>query len=704
MVDLLAPNKGLALDSQFRIIILPDPSGGLDVGATGLFIKSNGIVSGMIGAGQVIGSHVGFDDDDIPNTSAVTGATVKDALDTIDTDSADYLKHDGSVSMSGDLAMGGFKVTGMGAGAAPTDGVTLQQLQDAVALGIRWRYPTAYAGVGVANGALKPAFMRASQTLHLTANPAPTETITLAGAVITFVAGAPAANQCQIGGSAAVTAANLVAAINSATDLIDPPFATALGNAVFAIREQTGTGQTVHLVWLNDDPARTPTDANGRVCSTTAGNVQFVNADTLGAFIFDGAYDSVIDGATVQARHENAIFQFNLDVGDWELIFANPGSGFFGKVVGDTGGLQTAGTDDTLYVEGDLSTIATVSSFFLGPKITISHKDASGIFTPFHSEDSIILSQAYPSVGTSISDEQKDFNAAADVLLGDLKSSALRNILVNGSFIYDPVGGSPYASVAASSVPCMPGWAIRDLDGSGMNTAAVSWTAAGPGPEVGSDYAEVDVTALAGAVKVMDFYQPIISPELYSSRKVSVRFRVHANSGVQAFIKTSAGDTLGDVHSGGGAFETLTVTTTLAAAETTLEFGLRFTSVDTVYVDACTAIVGAGFTDLPFLAKDEIEDRHMIAAMYQQIYWEHTVWVAGNPGGAVTIPFAVAFYRPIVGGDVTINVTTDPPTDTVAVVGPSLNENGLTLNFSSAIGYAALDGLIGDILVDARPT
>lgn len=703
MMDVLAPNKGLTLDAQYRIQIFPDPSGGLDVAASGLFIKSGGIFSGMIGAGQIIAAHVGFDDDDIPNTSTIAGATVKDALDNIDTEFLDYLKHDGSIAMSGDLAMGGFKVTGMGSGAAPSDAVTLQQLQDAVALGIRWRYPTAYAGVGVANGALKPTYMRASQTLHLTANPAPTDTLTLAGAVITFVAGAPAANQCQVGGSAAVTAANLVAAINSATDLIDPPFATQLGNAVYAIREQTGTGQTVHLVWLNDDPARTPTDANGRVCSTTAGNVQFVNADTVGVFVFNGAYDSVLDGSTVQARHENAIFQFNLDVADWELIFANPGSGFFGKVVGDSGGLQTAGTDDTLYVEGDGTTISTVSSFFLGPKITITHRDASLQTGPFHSEDSIILGQGYPSVGTAISDEQKDFNAAADVLLGDLKSSSLHNILVNGSFIYDPASGS-YAAAPASSVACMPGWALRDLDGSGMNTATVNWLGAGPGPIVGSMYAEVDVTALAGAVKVMDFYQPIISPELYSGRKVSVRFAVHANSGVQAYIKTSAGDTLGDIHSGGGSFEVLTVTTTLAALETTLEFGLRFTSVDTVYVDACTAIVGAGFTDLPFLAKDEIEDRHMIAAMYQQIYWEHTVWVAGNPGGAVTIPFAVAFYRPIVGGDVTINVTTDPPGDTVAVVGPNLNENGLTLNFSSVIGYAALAGLIGDILVDARPT
>jgi len=250
MVDLLAPNEGLSLDSQYRLIVDIDPAGGLDTGVTGLFIKNSGIVSSMIGASQVIGSHVGFVDDDVPNTSAIPGATVKDALDDIDTTFGTFLKHDGSLAMTGDLAMGGFKVTGMGSGTSPSDAVTLQQLQDAVALGIRWRYPTAYAGVGVAGGALKPSYMRASQTLHFTANVTPPKVLVIGGATITFIAGAtvPGDNQCRVGGTANITAANLVAAINSATDLIDPPNAIQLGNAVYAIREQTGAGQTVHLV------------------------------------------------------------------------------------------------------------------------------------------------------------------------------------------------------------------------------------------------------------------------------------------------------------------------------------------------------------------------------------------------------------------------------------------------------------------------
>jgi len=706
MIDVLAPNKGLTLDSQYRIQIFPDPVGGLDVGASGLFVKSGGILSGMIGAGQVLGTHVGFDDDDVPNTSTVVGASVKDALDNIDLAAGGYLKHDGSVPMSGDLAMAGFKVTGMGSGTNPNDAVNLQQLQDAVALGLRWRYPTAYAGVGVANGALKPTFMRATQTLYFSANVVPPQTLVLGGATITFIAGptVPGDNQCQVGGTAAITAANLVAAINSATDLIDPPNAVQLGNAVYAIREQTGTGQTVHLVWLNDDaPGRTPTDANTRVCTTSSPNIQLVNQDPgSGNFVFNGAYDTVLDGATVQARYENAIYQLNLDVGDWELIFANPGSGYFGHVIGDGGGIQNAGTDDTLYIEGDGVTMQTTSSFFLGPKITIAHRDASGSVLPYHAEESIILNQAYSSVGTGIGDEQKDYNQAADVLLGDLKGSALRNILVNGSFIYDPAGGGPYVA-SGTTVPCMPGWAMRDNDGSGMNSASVTFAAVVP--IVGANNARVNVTALGGGVKVMDFYQPVISPELYSGRKVSARFSVRANSGVQVYIKTSAGDTLGDTHSGGGADEVLTVTTTLASPETTLEIGLRFTAMDNVYVDACTAVIGAGFTDLDFIAREAVDDRHAIASMYQNIPWENVVWVAGNNGGSLSLQYAIPFWRTVVVGDISTALSADPPGDTVVGFGGGgVNENGCTISFTSVIGYAALATLIGTTTIDARPT
>lgn len=709
MIDLLAANGGLTLDTNYRIKVFPDPAGGLDIGASGLFIKSNGIVSSMIGASQIIAGHVGFVDDDVPNTSTVVGASIKDALDTVDLAFSDYLKHDGSIAMSGDLALAGFKVIGMGSGVSPSDAVTLQQLQDAVALGIRWRYPTAYAGVGAPNGSLKPTYMRATQTVYFSANVVPPKVLVIAGATITFIAGAtvPGDNQCQVGGSVAVTAANLVAAINSATDLIDPPNAIALGNAVYAIREMSGTGQTVHLVWLNDDaPGRTPTDANDRVCTTTSANVHLINQNLSGDFVFNGAYDTVLDGAAVQARYENAIYQLNLDVGDWELIFANPGSGFFGHVIGDGGGVQNAGTDDTLYIEGDGSTIRTTSSFFLGPKVTIAHRDASAQLLPFHAEESIILNQAYSSVGTLVGNQQKDYNQAADVLLGDLKNASLQNILVNGSFIYDPVLGSPYTSAPASSVPCMPGWALRDHDGSGMNSATVSVTVAvSPGPVIGQFYSEVDIAALGGGVKVMDFYQPILHPEIYSGRKVSIRFAVHASSSVQAYIKTSAGDTLGTTHTGGGTYEVLTVTATLGSPETVLEFGLRYTAVDTTYVDACTAIVGAGLTDLPFIAKDSIEDKHMIAAMWQKIMWEHTVWVAGNNGGRLSIQFSAPFHRPIAVGDITTIKWTDPPGDTVIGFGAGwVNENACTLGFSSVIGYAAYDTLVGDILVDARPT
>jgi hypothetical protein len=203
----------------------------------------------------------------------------------------------------------------------------------------------------------------------------------------------------------------------------------------------------------------------------------------------------------------------------------------------------------------------------------------------------------------------------------------------------------------------------------------------------------------------MEFYQPVISPELYSGRKVSVRMSVRASSNVQLFIKTSAGDTPGTIHSGGGTEEILTATTTLATPETTLEFLLRFTALDTVYVDACTAIVGAGFTDLPFLARDMISDRHAIASMWQRIQWEWMVWAVGLQGGSLSLQPSITPYRTIVAGDITPVLFADPPGDTTITIGPWVSEDGFTFQFNSAaVGYAVNDLLTGDAIIDIRPT
>lgn len=710
-VEIVNPSTGIKRGTNSKYELEIDPSGGLQVGVPGLKIKSGGVVSAMLAAGCVLGANVGFVDDDVPNTSSLAGATIKDALDGVAGSFSDFVKHDGSIAMTGDLNLGSNKVVGLGLGTSPNDAVTLQQLQDSIALGKRWLYTTAYAGVGNVYGALKAAgYVRASQTIYVAANPSIGNSISLDGALITFVGGVPGPNQCQIGASASVTAANLVSAINNATNFISSQPTVQLGNAVRAIRENTGTGQTVHVVWRADDPPRTPTDANGLITSTNNPSaIVFVNQDGATAnYVFYGAYDTVVDGAAIQGRYENAVFAYNLDEQDWTLIYANPGSGFFSGVVGDTGGLQSAVGASALYVEGDLATIDTVSSFGPGPKVTVSHRDASVLTAPFHSDDSVILRTAYPDVGTIIGDTQADFNGAADVLIGDLRGTSLRNLLANGSFIADPVGGSPYGVSLGSTVACMPGWALKDRGTLGGNTASADFDAVGPagGPLVGLYDAKITVSALGATVKVIDFYQPVQSPETYSGRKVTVRVAVFANSNVRAFIETGAGVTLGDTHSGGGAWEVLTATTTLGSPETLLRVGVRMTALDTVYVDACTLVVGAGFTSLPFIARDELEDRQLIASMYHKMTVYDMVW--GIPAGVGnTAYFTHTFPNTMLATPSVATSIVSQPAGAVCTLGATaVTDRHVVIDATEAGAWAGAtlpDAIVYDLELDSRP-
>jgi hypothetical protein len=63
-----------------------------------------------------------------------------------------------------------------------------------------------------------PAATPATDTLTFSGNPANTDTVTIAGTVVTFVTAAPVGNQVQIGGTQAITLANLMAFLTASTD------------------------------------------------------------------------------------------------------------------------------------------------------------------------------------------------------------------------------------------------------------------------------------------------------------------------------------------------------------------------------------------------------------------------------------------------------------------------------------------------------
>lgn len=724
-VDIFALGGSMDRDSTEQYLLRLAVSGGLEVVTNGLQVKSNGILSSMIAAGAILGPHVGFNSNDIPDASTFGGPKIKDSLNTAYNDITARLRRDGTAPMTGNLNMGGNRITAMADGTGITDAVTLQQMQNYVALGMRWLYPCAYAGVGVVPPAygclLAGGKVRASQSIKMTAVPANNNTITFDGALITFSTTA-GPNKCVIvGGDIPSTVNNLVNAINSCTSPVTS-LGVALNTVAYAIREETA-GTVVHIVWRGHDG--TPTTANGLPCATTAVGITFANTDpaTSGGRFY-GAYNSSQDGGTIQGRRDNGVYMYDADAGNWTLIFANPGSNFFTTASGDAGaGQVNAGLNGNLFIAGGtgINTVSAVSVTPPGAKITINHGDLGVNTSQFHSEESIKLNTPYYQLGTGTSSHQNDFNAAVDAGIGDARDTALRNVLVNGSFIADPsdpsFAGHSFTGGTGTALACMPGWAIRD-DGTGGNLATVTLKTSGGGgtvtPRIGTYLAEVDVTALSGSVKVVYFYQRIIGGEQYKGQKVTFRASVYApaNTTPRLFVQdsTMASPAVGPAHTTTAGWEDLYVNTTIGSTATWIRVGMATnpaspTQTGTYCIDACSCVFGAQYTNMAFMPRPELEDIQLVHSLYQKIYWSQHVWNAGSPGGEVTLTFGTSMFYTPTAGDITINVTTDPPTDTVAALdAASLSEHGCHFNLSSVINYAANNVVKGNLIVDMRPT
>jgi len=730
-VDIFATGGSMDRDSTQQYLLRLAGSGGLQVGASGLEVKSNGILSSMITAGAILGTHVGFDSSDVPDSSSYggVGQKIEDALNAAYTDVQLRLKRDGTSPMTGALNMNGFAISGMADGVSQTDAVTLQQMQTYVSLGMRWLYPCAYAGVGLTHGCLRVnGKVRASQTVHMSTTVGLVgKVISFDGATITF-SSTPGANQCVVSpGSIPTTMNNLVNAINSCTNLVTSK-GVALNTVAYAIREET-TGTTLHVVWEGDDA--TPTNANGLPCATDATTMlAFENIDpvTSGGRFF-GAYDSVMDGGTIQGRRDNGVYMYDVDQSDWTLIFANPGSDFFTSSSADSGGTIASGLNGNLAIRGGTG-IDTVSASASSPdptpgvRVTINHGDLGTNTSQFHAEESVRLNTLYSDVGTAVGDHQNDFNAATASLLGDARRTALQNVMVNGTFIADPVGsqhqfdpGGITYPATSHTLACMPGWAIRDTAAAGGNVATVDLDTSGlPTPVRGSNTAKIDVQALGGSVPAVMFYQPIVGGEQFKAQKVTFRADVYVaggSTGAKLFIEdsTMASPAYGAPHSGASAWETLYVNTTIAPTASWIRVGLYMDSTDVYNIDACNCVFGALYTSLQFMPKPEIEDYQLIASMYQDVNWWATLVNAGACGDYLTVPFGTSMIS-----TPTITATPDAATypggiTTMAAVevttpaGRGTTRHGTTIELNVSAGAAVQgDTVGGSIVADARPT
>lgn len=720
-------------DSTQQYVLRLAGSGGLQVGGSGLEIKTNGILSPMIAAGAILAAHVGFTSANVPDASTYGGPTIQNSLDAAFADIQLRVKRDGTTPMTGNLNMNGFKVSGLADGVAVSDAVTLQQMQNYVSLGMRWLYPCGYAGVGMTHGCLRPnGKVRASQTVHMSSTTSlVNKTISFDGATITFTAAlqVPGDNKCTVSaGSIPTTMTNLISAINTSTNLVTSK-GVALGTVAYASLESGMT--TLHITWEADDAV--PSTANGLPCGTTATGamLQFINVDPITSNgRFYGAYDSVMDGGTIQGRLDNGVYMYDVDQLDWTLIFANPGTNFFTTASGDSGGQINAGLNGNLAVLGGtgIVTNSAVSGFPPGARLTINHDDIGTDVLQYHAEESIRLNTPYSEVGTAVADHQDDFNSSVNALLGDARRTALNNVMVNGSFIADPTGLShSFDSTAAHTSALIPGWAMYDISTSGTNQATIDLDA-GPvgtypagGTAIGANCAKIDVTSLSGSVATVWFYQPVVGGEQFRDKPCT--FRASVFSPVLAigytprlFIEDSTmspgAPFTGPAHSGLVAqYEELYVNTTIAATAAWVKVGLEIRSAGTYYLDAAACVFGALYSNMPIVPRPEIEDYQLIDSMYQNVNWWATLVNAGACDDYLLVPFGTAMMSVP-----TVTPTADPATfpggittmvitEVTTPAGRGTTRHGTTLELNVSVGAAVQgDTVGGDIALDARPT
>lgn len=134
----------------------------------------------------------------------------------------------------------------------------------------------------------------------------------------------------------------------------------------------------------------------------------------------------------------------------------------------------------------------------------------------------------------------------------------------------------------------------------------------------------------------------------YQGKDVSFRCAVYSTNpaaAVQAFIRTDAGYVLGTVHSGLGAWEVLYVMATLPDPCQIFEVGIQIHDTDSIFMDACTCVVGVLDPALPFIARQEEDDRNAINSMLFPLQDEFEIWAPPSlvPGSPTTFRHTVTY-------------------------------------------------------------
>ncbi len=166
--------------------------------------------------------------------------------------------------------------------------------------------------------------------------------------------------------------------------------------------------------------------------------------------------------------------------------------------------------------------------------------------------------------------------------------TARLNLLTNGGFEIWQRGVGPFTANGAYSADR---W-LNNLDGTdtlsvsrdGSNIDLSGWAAAACTYVKGTGVNTLLFQALQPSTEHVQLRGRVVT--------VSIRVRTSTANAVRAWMNTGTA-TLGTAHSGGGAYETLTVSTTVPTAATVLNVGVNFMASCTAYLDNAMLVVGS---------------------------------------------------------------------------------------------------------------
>jgi hypothetical protein len=236
----------------------------------------------------------------------------------------------------------------------------------------------------------------------------------------------------------------------------------------------------------------------------------------------------------------------------------------------------------------------TTATNFTGP---LQFPYATAATDVFHKEDIQTLAQAVDQHDHTTGKGLGVAAAAGSITNAQLGPDVARaNVLANGSFEIWQRGNGPFTDTGAVAYNANKYSADRWAT-TGIGTDALSVSRDTTNQDAGSAACAAVTFTLGSGGGSSALHQPIIRSDAQSlaGRQVSfsVRVRTSTAGAVRAFLNDGATQTNGTVHTGGGTYQTLTVTATPAPGQLFFVVGVNFLASCTAYIDNACLVGGS---------------------------------------------------------------------------------------------------------------